>query len=97
VEAEELAKKLVEERLAACVNIISGVRSIYSWNGKIENDQESTLIIKVSSDKVHALGERIVALHSYDTVEVISLPVISEESNPDYLAWVQTVCGAQII
>ena len=92
-EAEGLAKKLVEEHLAACVNIIPSVRSIYVWNGKVEDDQESTLLIKVSADRVNALRERIVALHSYETVEVLSLPVYLDESESRYVDWVRTVCA----
>ena len=92
-EAEGLAKQLVEEHLAACVNIIPSVRSIYVWKGKVEDEQESTLLIKVSADRVHALRERIVALHSYETVEVLSLPVYLDESEPSYVDWVRMVCA----
>jgi len=90
-EADTLATTLVNERLAACVNILSGVQSIYFWQGKVHHDVECTLLIKVSEDGVAALRERLVAIHSYDTVEFLSLDVKVEESDPNYVRWVRDV------
>ena len=88
-EAEQLATTLVEEGLAACVNIISGVLSVYRWKGEIHRDQESTLIIKVAAETVERLRRRLVELHSYETVEFLSLPVHVDESDSDYVGWVR--------
>src|SRR4029453_12915704 len=74
-EAKTIARALVEERLAACVNIIPGVTSIYRWEGKICEDRELLLVIKTRGQKVAALRERIVHLHSYAVPEVIALPI----------------------
>ncbi len=83
---------LVKEGLAACVNVLPGVRSFYVWNGEIQEDIEDTLLIKSSSGRVEALGDRIRELHSYDTVEVLALPVDEACSDPRYVAWVRSVC-----
>ena len=88
-EAEGLARQLVTEGLAACVNVLEGVKSFYRWHGELQEDVEHTLLIKVSADKLGALGDRIRALHSYDTVEVVVLSVDVAASDPDYVAWVR--------
>ena len=88
-EAERLAETLVREGLAACVNILPGVTSVYVWEGRLERDTESTLLIKVSAQRVVALRERLSELHPYDTVEIVSLPVQVAESEPSYVAWVR--------
>lgn len=90
-EAEELARKLVAERLAACVNIIPGVRSYYIWEGTLEKDEEATLLIKTPLTKLDALRRRLLELHSYDTVEFLSLPVLTEESDSKYVNWVRAL------
>ena len=91
-ESRALASTLVEEGLAACVNVIPGVLSFYKWDGKLQQDQEDTLLIKSSSARVEELGDRIRALHSYDTVEVLVLPVDEARSDPRYVAWVRSMC-----
>ncbi len=88
-EAERLAELLVETGRAACVNIVPSVRSVYRWQGKIETDEESLLVIKCPLRKVGALTATLVEAHPYDVPEVISLPV--DEGNPAYLRWVSEV------
>ena len=83
-QAPELARNLVEGRYAACVNVVPKVRSIYLWEGKIEDEQEALLLIKTTSEKVHALTERIKALHPYDVPEIISVEIKKNEGNSEY-------------
>jgi periplasmic divalent cation tolerance protein len=84
-EAAGIAKALIGEKLAACVNIVKNVRSIYRWKGKIEDDAEVIMIVKTQKKLFNALCERVKKLHSYDVPEVISLPIT--EGSKDYLAW----------
>jgi periplasmic divalent cation tolerance protein len=84
-QAPELARALCEERLAACVNIVGDVRSIYRWQGKLCDDREALCIIKSTRDRFPALRERIVALHPYEVPEVIALPI--EQGHAPYLEW----------
>jgi len=83
--AAEVARVLVEERLAACVNLTPPVRSIYAWKGAIEDDQETLAIIKTADARFEALSKRIVELHPYEVPEVIALPIV--EGHAPYLAW----------
>ncbi len=83
--AEELARSLVESRLAGCVNIVDKVKSIYWWEGMIKDDSESLLIVKTSTKKVEELIKEVKQGHGYDIPEVISMAVA--EGNPDYLDW----------
>lgn len=83
--AERIASTLVEERLAACVNIMPGVRSIYRWKGKIERDAEVLCLIKTRASLLAKLSRRLTALHPYDVPEVIALR-ISGGAKP-YLKW----------
>ncbi len=83
--AAKLARTLVEERLAACVNRVPGLVSTYWWQGKIEEDREELLIIKTSEDRLEALLERVPELHPYAVPEVLALPV--EKGHPPYLDW----------
>jgi periplasmic divalent cation tolerance protein len=91
--APELARTLVEGRLAACVNIVQKVRSIYYWKGKIEDDQEALLLFKTTSEKVDSLTKRLKELHPYDVPEIISVEIQKGEGNSDYLDWVGEVLG----
>lgn len=84
-EAETLATTLVDERLAGCVNIIGPVRSIYRWEGKIADEKEWLLVIKSRAELFAAIEERVKALHSYQTPEVIALPV--PYGSRAYLQW----------
>lgn len=84
--AAEIARAVVEERLAACGNVLPGLRSIYRWEGKIEDEAEALLVLKTTRDRFEALRARILALHPYQVPEVIALPV--EAGSAPYLAWV---------
>jgi periplasmic divalent cation tolerance protein len=85
--AAEVGRALVEEGLAACVNLAPGVRSIYRWQGQLQDDTETLAIIKTTSERVEATIARLVALHPYDLPEAIALPVSA--GHPPYLAWVE--------
>jgi periplasmic divalent cation tolerance protein len=85
-EASRIARALVGERLAACVNILdSPVRSVYRWKGRIETAMEHLLVIKTRRARLRALEAAVARLHSYQTPEVIALPVA--EGSRKYLAW----------
>lgn len=84
-EAVRLARHLVEQRLAACVNILPGARSLYRWKDQIEDAREWVLAIKSRRDLFAALRAEIEKIHSYETPEVIALPVV--EGSAGYLAW----------
>jgi len=86
--AATLARTLVEERLAACVNVIPGVRSFYRWQGALQNDSEVVLIIKSQRNRSQALAARIKDLHPYELPEVLELPVCG--GSPAYLDWIAT-------
>jgi len=83
--AERLARGLVEERLAACVNAVPGLKSVYRWQGKIEADVEVQLIIKTRHDRFHDVATWLRANHPYDVPEIIALP--AEQVSDDYLRW----------
>jgi periplasmic divalent cation tolerance protein len=83
---DELARTLVDERLAACVNIYPPMVSLYRWHGKVERDEERQIVIKTSRDRVQALEARIKELHSYELPEFIVLGVT--EGSEGYLEWV---------
>ena len=81
-----LAHALLEERLAACVNLLPHVRSIYRYEGKLEDDRELLLVIKTSSERFETLNARLVALHPYDVCEVLAIDVAA--GSQAYLDWV---------
>jgi periplasmic divalent cation tolerance protein len=85
-EADQVAQALVTEMLAACVNVIPGVTSIYKWEGKVQRDQEWLLVAKSRRDVLDALVRRVQALHSYDVPEVIALPLVG--GSEAYLRWI---------
>lgn len=87
-EAQKIAHTLVEEKLAACVNVLSPVQSIFRWQNQLCNEQETLLILKTASSKANAVIERVQHLHSYDVPEVIALPIIT--GSREYLNWVQS-------
>jgi periplasmic divalent cation tolerance protein len=91
--AADLARRLVEERLAACVNILPGARSIYRWQGEICDDGEAVLLMKTEQARVAELTARLVELHPYDVPEVVSLELLEGEGNPAYLEWVRECVG----
>ncbi len=84
--ADMIAKTLVEEELAACVNRVGGIRSFYRWQGKIQADEEYLLIIKTRASLVHELTRRVESLHPYELPEVIAVPITA--GSTAYLAWI---------
>jgi len=83
--AETIGRSLVEERLAACVNLLPGIRSIYRWEGKVAEDAEWLLVVKTRRSRFAALAERVRSLHSYEVPEVIALEIV--EGSKPYLDW----------
>ena len=83
--AERIARTLVEEGLAACVNILPPMQSIYRWKGKIEDTAEQLLVIKSAVARFPAIRDRLRALHPYELPEIISVPIV--DGLPEYLAW----------
>lgn len=86
--AAELGRTLVTEHLAACVNVVPGVRSIYRWEGSVEDETEALLVIKTQATRCQALAARVKELHPYDLPEVLELLVSG--GSPAYLDWVRT-------
>lgn len=83
--AAEIARTLVDERLAACVNLIPSMRSIYRWQGQMCDETEALTVIKTTTEQLDALTARLTELHPYDLPEVIALPVTG--GHEPYLAW----------
>jgi periplasmic divalent cation tolerance protein len=90
--AEELARTLVDERLAACVNVHGAMRSIYRWQGQVECDPERQVVIKTARGRLPALEARLRALHPYEMPEFVVLS--AEAGSVAYLAWVAAETGA---
>ncbi len=84
--AAELATKLVGERLAACANILPALRSIYRWEGKVQDENEVLVLLKTQGRQYESLKARILALHPYEVPEVIAIPV--ERGHQPYLDWI---------
>ena len=87
-EAAALAQVLVGERLAACVNIVGPIRSVYRWQGHVEDGAEHLLIAKTRTDLVEGLATRVKELHSYQVPEILSIP--ADYGWPPYLAWLSS-------
>ena len=85
--ATGIARALVEERLVACVNLVPGVRSIYRWEGKVEDDAEVLLVVKTRADRAGSLVDRVAELHPYELPEVVMLPAVG--GSLAYLDWVR--------
>jgi periplasmic divalent cation tolerance protein len=85
--AAQLARTLVEEGLAACGNVVPGLRSIYRWEGRVQDEPEALLLLKSRAGAFEALRRRIVELHPYDVPEVLRLGV--EAGHEPYLAWIR--------
>ena len=84
-EARAVARALVEGRLAACVNIVGGVRSVYTWKGEVAEEDERLLLIKTEARLVEQVRRKIRDVHSYEVPEMIALPIL--EGDADYLRW----------
>jgi periplasmic divalent cation tolerance protein len=82
-EADKLSRGLVEEKLAFCVNTVSGIQSTYHWEGKIHVDDEILLIVKTRQDRYESLEKWVSQNHSYDVPEIVSLPI--QKGLPEYL------------
>jgi periplasmic divalent cation tolerance protein len=91
-EAHRIARALVEERLAACVNVLPGVRSVYRWEGTVEEAEEILLVVKTVPERFDAMRDRVLSLHSYQVPEVVALPVHAAASA--YERWVQESVAA---
>jgi periplasmic divalent cation tolerance protein len=85
-DAEKLAQQLVERRLAACVNIVGPIRSVYRWRGQVQNDAEYLLLIKTTAEYVSELQSALKSLHPYELPEFVELAV--NGGSEEYLAWV---------
>ena len=85
-EAAEIAKVAVGERLAACAQLVGPIASTYWWEGEIESAEEWIVVFKTTAERFDELAELIIDQHSYDTPEIIALPIVAGSS--DYLAWV---------
>lgn len=96
-EARNIGRKLVEEKLAACVNIVDGMESIYRWEGEIVEEQEAILIAKTPYHNVHDLTDRVKELHSYDCPCIISLQFAEQEGNEEYQKWILENSRKQVI
>jgi len=92
-EAQKIAHALVDERLAACVNVIPAVHSVYRWAGKVEEDQEALLIVKSRREMLARLIERVHDLHSYEVPEIIALPLVAGDA--PYLRWLDEQVGPE--
>lgn len=83
--AEALAESLVEQRVAACVNVLKGVRSIYGWEGQVQREDEALLLIKTAESRFDALKTAVLAAHPYELPEIVGVKLTS--AHAPYLAW----------
>jgi periplasmic divalent cation tolerance protein len=87
--AEAAGEALIEARLAACVNIIPNIRSLYRWNGQIQRETEVVMLVKTSLAKAPAARDALLAAHPYETPCLLHLHTVPENSAPAFAAWVQ--------
>ncbi len=85
-QAQAIADRLVEERLAACANIVGAVRSVFRWRGATDRASETLLLAKTRAELFEKLSQRVKELHSYEVPEIIALPIVA--GSPDYIAWI---------
>lgn len=89
-EARKIAESLVEEKKAACVNIVPGVDSLFRWEGKLDSARESLLLVKTRASLFPEIVELVKRTHSYEVPEIIALPIIA--GSEDYLKWLDIAC-----
>ena len=89
-EALKIAQGLLEAKLIACANIIDGVQSLFWWQGKIDSSKEVLLVLKSKKVLFKKISTKVKSLHSYQTPEIIALPVV--EGSEDYLGWISSSC-----
>ncbi len=94
-EARNVGKALVESKLAACVNIIDGMNSMYMWEGELQDDREVVLIAKTAENRVQDLIAKVKSVHSYDCPCILSIPV--EGGNPDFVDWISNEVKRNVI
>jgi periplasmic divalent cation tolerance protein len=92
--AARIARQLVDQKCAACANLLPAVESIYWWEGKVENAQETLVLFKTSRASYPALEATLRELHPYDVPEIIALPI--EQGLPKYLSWVSENCAGRV-
>jgi len=92
-QALAIGRSLVEERLVACVNVLDNVRSLYWWEGKVQEEDEALFVAKTRSELVEKVVARVKELHSYQVPCVVALPVAA--GNPDFLDWITAETGPQ--
>ena len=91
-EAERIGSALVEARLAACVNLLDGMTSVYWWDGAVRKDQETVLIAKTRGDRFEALKEKVRSLHSYECPCIVAWPI--HQGHAPFLQWIRDQTGA---
>jgi len=92
-DAERIATALVERRLAACVNVVPGVTSVYRWKGDVQRDAELLLVIKTRADRLEELRKVLLSLHPYEVPELVALPI--EGGHAAYLEWLDRSVGPE--
>ena len=92
-EARKIADALVDLKKAACVNIVPKVSSLFRWKGKIEDVEESLMVVKTRAELFPDIVNTVKSIHSYEVPEIIALPIV--EGNPDYLSWLKEETGGR--